>query len=118
MPNLQADCSLDLGCPPEEFRSFCEHNSDREVVVYANTGARVKAEADWMVTSGTAVDVVNHLHKKGKKIIWAPDKYLGDFVQRQTGADMLMWNGSCIVHEEFKAQELGELISRTLKLRF
>ena len=113
MPNLQADCSLDLGCPPEEFRSFCEHNSDREVVVYANTGARVKAEADWMVTSGTAVDVVNHLHKKGKKIIWAPDKYLGDFVQRQTGADMLMWNGSCIVHEEFKAQELGELISRT-----
>ena len=113
MPNVQADCSLDLGCPPEEFRLFCENNSDRDVVVYANTSAHVKAKADWMVTSGTAVDVVNHLHKKGKKIIWAPDKYLGDFVQRQTGADMLMWNGSCIVHEEFKAQELGELILRT-----
>ena len=113
MPNLQADCSLDLGCPPKEFRLFCEKNNDREVVVYANTSARVKAQADWMVTSGTAVDVVRYLHGKGKKIIWAPDKYLGDFVQRQTGADMLMWDGSCIVHEEFKAQELRELVSRT-----
>tara|TARA_S200000501_G_C20864006_1_gene761113 strand:- start:3224 stop:4261 length:1038 start_codon:yes stop_codon:yes gene_type:complete len=113
MPNLHADCSLDLGCPPKEFRLFCEKNNDREVVVYANTSARVKAQADWMVTSGTAVDVVRHLHEKGKKIIWAPDKYLGDFVQRQTGADMLMWDGSCIVHEEFKAQELRELVART-----
>ena len=113
MPNLQADCSLDLGCPPKEFRLFCEENKDREVVVYANTSARVKAQADWMVTSGTAVDVVRYLHGKEKKIIWAPDKYLGDFVQRQTGADMLMWDGSCIVHEEFKARELSELVSRT-----
>ena len=113
MPNLNADCSLDLGCPPEEFRAFCDDNKDREVVVYANTSARVKAIADWMVTSGTAVDVVTHLHQQGKKIIWAPDKYLGDFVQRQTGADMLMWNGSCVVHEEFKAKELGKLVSIT-----
>ncbi len=113
MPSLQADCSLDLGCPPKEFSLFCEKNNDREVVVYANTSARIKAQADWMVTSGTAVDVVSYLHAKGKKIIWAPDKYLGDFVQRQTGADMLMWNGSCVVHEEFKARELSELVSKT-----
>ena len=113
MPDLRADCSLDLGCPPEEFGAFCDDNKDREVVVYANTSARVKAKADWMVTSGTAVDVVTYLHQLGKKIIWAPDKYLGDFVQRQTGANMLMWDGSCIVHEEFKAKELGKLVSVT-----
>ena len=110
MPDLQADCSLDLGCPPLEFGIFCEANKEREVVVYANTSASVKAKADWMVTSGTAVDLVAYLHQQGKKILWAPDKYLGDFVQRQTGADMLMWDGSCIVHEEFKAKELSQLV--------
>ena len=110
MPDLQADCSLDLGCPPLEFGIFCEANKEREVVVYANTSASVKAKADWMVTSGTAVELVAYLHQQGKKILWAPDKYLGDFVQRQTGADMLMWDGSCIVHEEFKAKELSQLV--------
>ena len=109
MPDLDANCSLDLGCPPAEFSAFCDAHPDRVVVVYANTSAAVKARADWMVTSGSAVDVIRHLAAAGEKIIWAPDKYLGDYVQKKTGADMLLWQGACIVHEEFKGQELENL---------
>ena len=109
MPDLGANCSLDLGCPPDRFTTFCDQYPERTVVVYANTSAAVKARADWMVTSGSAVDVVGHLKERGKKILWAPDKFLGDYVREKTGADMLMWDGSCIVHEEFKASELLEM---------
>ena len=109
MPDLDANCSLDLGCPPAEFSAFCDAHPDRVVVVYANTSAAVKARADWMVTSGSAVDVIRHLAAAGEKIIWAPDKYLGDYVQKETGADMLLWQGACIVHEEFKGRELENL---------
>ncbi|HIF50615.1 MAG TPA: quinolinate synthase NadA [Thiotrichaceae bacterium] len=109
MPDLDANCSLDLGCPTDEFSDFCDTHPDHVVVVYANTSAAVKARADWMVTSGSAVDVIKHLAAEGKKIIWAPDKYLGDYVQKETGADMLIWQGACIVHEEFKGQELETL---------
>ena len=109
MPDLHADCSLDLGCPGDEFSAFCDRHPDHTVVVYANTSAAVKARADWMVTSGSAVGVVRHLAGRGEKIIWAPDKYLGEYVQAQSGADMVLWQGSCIVHEEFKGRELAEL---------
>jgi quinolinate synthase len=109
MPTLAAECSLDLGCPPEEFIPFCDAHPERTVVVYANTCAAVKARADWVVTSGIAVDVVNHLKAKGEKILWAPDRYLGSYVQRVTGADMLLWQASCIVHEGFKAEALQGL---------
>jgi quinolinate synthase len=112
MPDLHAECSLDLGCPPAEFAAFCDAHADRTVVVYANTSAAVKARADWMVTSGSAVEVVNHLKERGEKILWAPDRYLGQYVQEQTGADMLLWNGACIVHEEFKGRELAALKKR------
>jgi quinolinate synthase len=108
-PDLNAECSLDIGCPVDEFSAYCDQYPDHTVVVYANTSAEVKARADWMVTSGSAVDVVRHLKEKGEKIIWAPDKFLGEYVQEQTGADMIIWQGSCVVHEEFKAMELGEL---------
>jgi quinolinate synthase len=111
MPDLEANCSLDLGCPEDDFSAFCDEHPDHVVVVYANTSAAVKARADWMVTSGSAVDVIQHLADQGKKIIWAPDKYLGDYVQKETGADMLIWQGACIVHEEFKGQELETLRS-------
>ncbi len=111
MPTLEATCSLDIGCPVEEFDAFCSANDDRTVVVYANTSAAVKARADWVVTSSIAVDVVDYLDKKGEKILWAPDKHLGHYVQKQTGADVLLWDGSCIVHEEFKAQALLDLKS-------
>jgi quinolinate synthase len=109
MPDLDATCSLDLGCPIEEFSAFCDAHPDRTVVVYANTSAAVKARSDWLVTSSCALDIVRALKDKGQKILWAPDKHLGGYIQRETGADMLLWNGSCIVHDEFKAFELEEL---------
>jgi quinolinate synthase len=109
MPELEAECSLDLGCPPDAFTAFCDANPDRTVVVYANTSAAVKARADWMVTSSIGLKIVQHLHAKGEKIIWAPDRHLGNYIQEQTGADMLLWQGSCIVHDEFKTFELAEL---------
>jgi len=111
MPDLEATCSLDLGCPPDAFAAFCDANPDRTVVVYANTSAAVKARADWMVTSACAVAIVRHLQAQGQKILWAPDRHLGRYIQEQTGADMLLWDGSCIVHDEFKGIEL-ELMRR------
>src|SRR5471032_2924615 len=109
MPDLAAECSLDLATPIDEFSKFCDANPDRVVVVYANTSAAVKARSDWMVTSSIAEKIVGYLHGQGKKILWAHDKHLGDYVQRVTGADMLMWNASCVVHDEFKAIQLEEL---------
>ncbi|MCE2917620.1 MAG: quinolinate synthase NadA [Rubrivivax sp.] len=106
MPELEATCSLDLGCPADEFAAFCDAHPDREVVVYANTSAAVKARADWMVTSSCALAIVEHLKAQGRKILWAPDRHLGAWIQQQTGADMLLWNAACIVHDEFKALEL------------
>jgi quinolinate synthase len=106
VPDLGATCSLDLGCPPDEFAAFCDANPDRTVVVYANTSAAVKARADWMVTSACALAIVRHIADAGQKILWAPDRHLGGYIQRETGADMLLWNGSCIVHDEFKGVEL------------
>ncbi len=111
MPDLDANCSLDLGCPLDEFSAFCDAHPDRTVVVYANTSAAVKARSDWLVTSSCALDVVNALKAKGHKILWAPDRHLGAYIQKETGADMVMWNGSCIVHDEFKSLEL-ELLKR------
>ena len=109
MPDLDATCSLDLGCPADEFAAFCDLHPDRTVVVYANTSAAVKARADWMVTSSIGLDIVAHLHAQGKKILWAPDKHLGGYIQQKTGADMLLWQGSCLVHDEFKGVELDLL---------
>ena len=109
MPDLGANCSLDLGCPEDEFSAFCDAHPDREVVVYANTSAAVKARADWVVTSSIALELVQHLADQGKKIIWAPDKHLGGYVQRETGADVLLWDSACIVHEEFKAKGVLDL---------
>lgn len=109
MPDLDATCSLDLGCPADEFAAFCDQHPDRTVVVYANTSAAVKARADWMVTSSIGLDIVAHLHAQGKKILWAPDRHLGSYIQKKTGADMLLWQGSCLVHDEFKGIELDLL---------
>ena len=109
MPDLDATCSLDLGCPIDEFSAFCDAHPDRTVVVYANTSAAVKARADWLVTSSCALDIVRALKDQGQKILWAPDRHLGAYIQRETGADMVFWNGACIVHDEFKAFELEAL---------
>lgn len=112
MPDLQATCSLDMSCPAEEFSAFCNQYPDRVSVVYANTSAAVKACADWVVTSSNAIEIVGYLKDKGKKIIFAPDKHLGRYIQQQTGADILCWQGFCVVHDEFKTVELRRLMDR------
>jgi len=109
MPTLEATCSLDIGCDADEFSQFCDEHPEHTVVVYANTSAAVKARADWVVTSSIALQVVSSLHEQGKKILWAPDKHLGDYICRETGAEMLLWDGACIVHEEFKAKGILDL---------
>lgn len=112
MPTLEAECSLDLACPADQFIPFCDQHPERTVVVYANTSAEVKARADWVVTSSIAVDLVRHLHERGEKILWAPDRHLGHYIQQETGADMLLWQGACIVHEAFKADALKKLMEK------
>lgn len=109
MPTLEATCSLDLGCPVEEFSAFCDQHPERTVVVYANTSAAVKARADWVVTSSCALEIVESLMDNGETIIWGPDQHLGRYIQKQTGADMLLWDGACIVHEEFKSLQLADM---------
>lgn len=109
MPSLEATCSLDVGCPIELFSQFCDEHPDRTVVVYANTSAAVKARADWVVTSSIALEIVDHLDSEGKKLIWGPDRHLGNYIKDKTQADILMWQGDCIVHDEFKAQALREM---------
>lgn len=109
MPDLEATCSLDVGCPVEQFSAFCDQHPDRTVVVYANTSAAVKARADWVVTSSIALDIVEHLDSEDKKIIWGPDRHLGSYIEAKTQADMLMWQGDCIVHDEFKASALRDM---------
>lgn len=109
MPDLRATCSLDEGCPADRFSAFCDQHSERTVVVYANTSAAVKARSDWVVTSSIALPIISDLHARGEKILWAPDKHLGHYVQSRTGADMLLWPGACVVHEEFKGFALERL---------
>lgn len=113
MPTLEATCSLDISCPEKEFTEFCDAHPDRSVVVYANTSAAVKARSDWVVTSSIAVKVVGYLAEEGQKIIWAPDHHLGRYVQRETGSDMISWQGNCVVHDEFKYEELMGLKKAT-----
>ncbi len=112
MPTLEAECSLDLGCPIDEFSQFCDQYPDREVVVYANTSAEVKARADWIVTSSNAIQIIEHLMSEGKKIIWGPDRHLGQYIKNKTQADMILWQGHCVVHDEFKLHELELLMEK------
>lgn len=109
MPTLQAECSLDLGCPVDKFSAFCDEHPDHTVVVYANTSAAVKARADWVVTSSIALDVIEYLDAQGQKILWGPDRHLGAYINKKTGADMLLWQGECIVHDEFSASALRNM---------
>ncbi len=109
MPSLKAECSLDLGCPIDDFDAFCNAHPERKVVVYANTSAAVKARADWVVTSSIALDIIEYLDESGEKIIWGPDRHLGAYIAKKTGADILLWQGECVVHDEFSAASLEKM---------
>nr|CAA6804110.1 MAG: Quinolinate synthetase (EC [uncultured Thiotrichaceae bacterium] len=112
MPTLEAECSLDLSCPIDEFDKFCDEHPDHTVVVYANTSSAVKARADYVVTSSIALPLVTWLGEQGKKVLWAPDRHLGSYIERVSGVDMIRWQGACIVHDEFKSRALGELVEQ------
>ena len=109
VPTLESTCSLDLGCPSAELKKLKDKHPERELVVYANTSAEVKAMSDWVLTSSIAKEIIEDLHFEGKKILWAPDKYLGSYLQKETGADMILWDSACVVHEEFKSNGIKDL---------
>jgi len=111
LPDLKAGCSLEDSCPPEAFRKFKEQHPDHVVITYINCSAEVKALSDIIVTSTNAEAIIRQI-PADKKIIFAPDKYLGAYLIKKTGRDMLLWNGTCIVHERFSEQELVKLKTR------
>lgn len=108
IPDLNAGCSLADSCPPDEFRKFKEKHPDYVVISYINCTAEIKAMSDIICTSSNAVKVVNSV-SPDKKIIFAPDKNLGAYVIKQTGREMLLWNGTCMVHEIFSLEKITRL---------
>lgn len=111
LPDLKAGCSLEDSCPPKEFAAFKAQHPDHMVVTYINCSAEVKALSDIIVTSTNAESIIRQI-PESQKIIFAPDKYLGSYLSKKTGRDMLLWNGSCMVHERFSEQELVKLRTR------
>jgi quinolinate synthase len=108
LPDLRAGCSLAEGCPPKEFAEFKAAHPDHIVITYINCSAEIKALSDIICTSSNAVQIVNSL-PKDQKIIFAPDKNLGAYVAKQTGRDLVLWNGACMVHEIFSQQHILKL---------
>jgi quinolinate synthase len=111
IPDLKAGCSLEESCPPVAFRKFKDQNLDHIVVTYINCSAEIKALSDIIVTSSNAEAIIRQI-PPDKKIIFAPDKYLGAYLIKKTGRDMKLWDGTCIVHERFSEQELIKLKTR------
>jgi quinolinate synthase len=111
IPDLAAGCSLADGCPADEFRKFKEQHPDAAVVSYINTSAEVKGLSDLICTSSNAVQMVEHF--KGRPLIFAPDRHLGRFVAKQANRpDLILWPGTCVVHEQFSAKGLAQLKMR------
>ncbi|HEX8434110.1 quinolinate synthase NadA [Archangium sp.] len=108
LPDLKAGCSLSDRCPPTAFRAFKEKHPDHFVVSYVNSSAAVKAMSDVICTSSNAVKIVNQV-PRDRQILFAPDQHLGRYVMQQTGRDMVLWPGSCIVHEIFSEKRLVQL---------
>ena len=111
LPDLKAGCSLEDSCPPAEFKKFREAHPDHISLTYINCSADVKALSDIIVTSSSAEKIINKL-PKDQKILFAPDKYLGTWLSHKTGRDMLLWDGTCQVHEQFSERELVKLKTR------
>jgi len=108
IPDLLAGCSLAESCPPEDFAAFRARYPDHTVISYVNTSARIKALTDIVCTSTNAMAIVNSLPAE-EKILFAPDRNLGNYIQRMTGRDMVIWDGACHVHEEFSLERILEL---------
>lgn len=110
LPDVKAGCSLVDSCPPDKlfrFQEMLRENGRKfQTVTYINSSAKVKALSDWIVTSGNAEDVVRNKVPPGYEILFAPDKHLGRYLQELTGRDMILWDGSCMVHEIFSVQDL------------
>ncbi len=111
LPDLKAGCSLEDSCPPDEFEKFVKAHPDHMVLSYINCSAAVKAHTDIIVTSSNAEHIVRQI-PADQKIIFAPDRHLGGFLSRKLGRDMLLWQGTCIVHEMFSEKELIKLKAR------
>lgn len=108
LPDIEAGCSLADACPPNKFKEFKEAHPNHVVISYINCSAAIKAQTDVVCTSSNAVAVVNSF-PKDQPIIFAPDKNLGKYVMQQTGRDLVLWNGSCMVHELFSLNKLLQL---------
>lgn len=108
IPDLKAGCSLADSCPADEFEEFVKNNPDHKVISYVNTTAAVKALTDIVVTSSNAKEIVDSL-PANEKIIFGPDKNLGDYINKVTGRNMLLWDGACHVHEQFSLEKILEL---------
>ena len=111
IPDLKAGCSLADSCPADEFGEFVKNNPDHKVITYVNTTAAVKALTDIVVTSSNAKEIVDSL-PANEKIIFGPDKNLGDYINKVTGRNMLLWDGACHVHEQFSLEKILELKSQ------
>jgi quinolinate synthase len=108
IPDREAGCSLADGCPPDEFRKFVAEHPGAKVVTYINTNAEIKAMSDLICTSSNAVQIVKHL--EGQPIVFAPDRHLARWVAKQANRpDLIVWPGTCVVHEQFSAKRLVQL---------
>lgn len=117
LPDLKAGCSLSDSCPPHLFAKFKEQYPDHIAITYVNCTAELKALSDIVCTSSNAVQIVDSL-PKDQKIIFGPDKNLGDYVQRKTGRELVLWNGACMVHELFSQERIEVLRAEHPKAKF
>lgn len=105
VPDINAGCSLADGCPPDEFEEFLKNYPNHVVVTYINCSAEIKTLSDYVCTSSNAIKVINTIPKE-EKIVFAPDRNLGNYLIKETGRDMVLWEGSCVVHEAFSLEKL------------
>lgn len=109
MPDMGAECSLDLCCKGSELKRIKEAHPNATVVAYANTSAEVKAMSDWIVTSSLAVELADYLKGRGEEILWVPDRHLGGYIANNAKTQVITWPGRCIVHDSFEAKEIAKL---------
>ena len=108
MPDMSAECSLDLCCKGSELKRMKEAHPNATVVAYANTSAEVKAMSDWIVTSSTAVALGKYLKARGEEILWVPDRHLGGYIADNSESTVYTWPGRCIVHDSFEAAAIAQ----------